>query len=146
LSFIPIRNERTWIAYAVVVLLAGCGGARQTTRASEGATPSPEASETATAGGADVMMVPPSVEEQETVSSFDDDVATLEAELSEAMTLADGPDCDSAEDLRDSICDLSERICGISDRHPDWNDVAAKCEEGRDRCERARSDVSEHCE
>lgn len=55
-------------------------------------------------------------------------------------------DCDSARDLRDRICELGDRICSIASDHPDDHVTEDRCEDGRDRCERARRRVDDRCD
>jgi hypothetical protein len=55
-------------------------------------------------------------------------------------------DCDSARDLRDRICELGDRICSIANDHPDDHVTEDRCEDGRDRCERARRRVDDRCD
>jgi hypothetical protein len=65
--------------------------------------------------------------------------------LHDALGLA-SVDCDAARDLRDRICDLGERICSIAGDHPDDHVTEDRCEDGRDRCERARRRVDDRCD
>lgn len=125
----------------VAVTLAGCGGMASQAPAAE-------------TGGESVggmhdgqpMMVEPTLEEQQTVSGYGTDVEALQADFDASLALSGGPDCEAAGQLADRICDLSDRVCDIASRHPGWSDVETKCEDGRGRCERARSEVATRCE
>lgn len=65
--------------------------------------------------------------------------------LHDALGLA-SVDCDAARDLRDRICGLGDRICSIANDHPDDHVTEDRCEDGRDRCERARRRVDDRCD
>lgn len=68
-----------------------------------------------------------------------------EDSLHDALGLA-SVDCDSARDLRDRICELGNRICTIANEHPDDRVTEDRCEDGQDRCERARRRVDDRCD
>jgi len=125
---------------ATLTMLSGCGGA-----AYAGEAPPPAGSEATSGGGGEAMMVTLSPEDQSTLDAFDTDMEGLMGDMGSAMALETGPDCDLAGELRDRICDLSGRICDIADRHPEHGGVVEKCDDGRQRCERAREDVAAQC-
>lgn len=130
------------LAVLFAVALAGCGA---------GAAPAGyEEEPRATAGGtgaetAEPQLVHPTPADQQVVTSYEEDMQSLDADFLSNMELSTGPDCDLARDLRDRICDLADRICDIAGRHPEHGDVSAKCEDGRGRCDRARERVAESC-
>lgn len=68
-----------------------------------------------------------------------------EDSLHDALGLA-SVDCDSARELRDRICELGNRICTIANEHPDDRVTEDRCEDGQDRCERARRRVDDRCD
>jgi hypothetical protein len=73
----------------------------------------------------------------------DEDFDQLGHQLEGALRLST-PDCTTAWALRDRICDLSTRLCGIAEQSND-PDVAARCTDGRARCERATTRVRAQC-
>lgn len=125
----------------VSTTLAGCGG-----MASE---PAPAGGETtATTAGmeqAEPMLAEPTLEERQTVASYETDIEQITTDFETNMTLSAGPDCDAAGGLRDQICELAERICDIADRHSSWSDVQTRCEDARERCESATERVAGSC-
>lgn len=138
------RRWRLAVSCVLAIALAGCGGRSELA----GADTAQE--EQATAGGeVNGAAAQPALafhgEDLALVESYHDDMAGLTQELSDAMTLGTGIDCDLASLLEDRICDLSDRICDIARRHPDNEGVTAKCSDGQDRCERAGDSVAESC-
>lgn len=143
----PNRNPmRTPSAAALPIValalttLSGCGGA-----AYAGEAPPAASGETTAGAGGEAMVVTLSPEDQRTLDGFDADVEGLVGDFGAALALETGPDCDLAGELRDRICELSDRICDIADRHPDHAGVVERCDDGRQRCERAREDVAAQC-
>jgi hypothetical protein len=68
-----------------------------------------------------------------------------EEELGASLQAATTPDCDRACELGATVCKLSARICAIADRHPSDADLAGRCRDGRERCDRARRKVTDRC-
>ncbi len=134
-------SKRIPIAIAAVsatFYALGCGGMA-------GSAPEASAAGGEATMGAETMVSTMGPTDQELIDAYDVDVEGFATELGTAMGLDTGPDCDVAGEYRDRICDLSERICDIAGRHPDHGDVVSKCEDGRERCERARTDVDGQC-
>ncbi len=93
-------------------------------------------------GGGEMMVSPLSGEDADVVGGYDEQVTDFSGDLDDAF---EATNCDCAADLRDAMCDLADRICDIAGRHPEHTDVTAKCNDGRSRCERAKTDVESHC-
>jgi hypothetical protein len=55
------------------------------------------------------------------------------------------PACPRACELRTSVCELSRLICQVAGRHSDDGDLEARCNDGRDRCEKATLATTERC-
>lgn len=98
------------------------------------------------AGG---YMEKPQVEESgenRQVADLEDAMQQAEQELAHTLQAGDRPECERICKLRGTICELASRICEISERHPDEQDVQKKCQDGIERCERARIRVAGSCQ
>ncbi len=112
-------NARRAIRWSVLaVLLASCGGAAHYRRDVEPERDDPEAL----------------VRQQ----------VALETELAGALARPE-PDCGAACTLSGRTCELADRICAIADRHAQDETLRERCEDGSQRCERARAHVGERC-
>jgi len=130
----------------VAVIAGACGGspARTGSPGYVGTTVSGgEASTTST-----VSTLPPSSHtalaepDRQLVQHYATDMDGWDDELGTALSTGD---CDQARLFRDNICGLADRICDIAARNPDYDDVAAQCRDGRERCERSESTFTAHC-
>jgi hypothetical protein len=73
------------------------------------------------------------------------DQTRYEQDLDEVFAAAGEVDCGRAALISGQICDLAARICAVAERHPEDPSLAIRCEDARQRCQRARDRVSARC-
>lgn len=72
---------------------------------------------------------------------MDDAWGRLGAELQSQ----EGVDCLLIADLAETICSLSEKLCDLSEAEPEDQELLDRCEDGRNRCQRALQERDERC-
>lgn len=77
----------------------------------------------------------------EQVEALHSQLMSVESDLERALPTR-VPDCDSARHHKDQICDLAERICDLVEDVPN---TVGRCQDGRQRCARAREKFASRC-
>lgn len=155
-------THRRTILPLIALVIAGC--AAQATRAPEApASQAPAATEAApqraldaegppgAAAGAPAAArapasepsMPATTKGESTPGAQEDELELLTRKIDGALALST-PNCTTAWSLRDRICDLAQRLCDLAARSAE-PEMAERCTDGRDRCERATARVRAGC-
>lgn len=107
----------------MVLLLCGCATAP---RAPEPAKPNQ------TTASEDAPLVQSYVQQQQ----------SLLDELEHPSAAGHKPECPHLCELVENICALSGRICSVAARHEGEDEMKRACDDGLDRCSRARAEAA----
>lgn len=87
--------------------------------------------------------MPATTKGESTPGAQEDELELLTRKIDGALALST-PNCTTAWSLRDRICDLAQRLCDLAARSAE-PEMAERCTDGRDRCERATARVRAGC-